>query len=97
MPTKRTRRTRQRRSESILTGALLCTLADPESLHISVGLEIAIGNPPFDQFEDTPEGIAQGVALLRKLWPQHREEAIAYCVRHYGLGHLPTLEKEKKQ
>jgi hypothetical protein len=86
MPTKRTRRLRQRRAGNVASPALIAALSEDLELAQIVRLERRIGNEPFNKLTEQ-----EGVALLHKLWPLHRKAAIARCIEWYGAAHRPTL------
>lgn len=91
MGSKRRYRLKGRKPGSAIFPDMLALLSEPGSLRIGVGLRIQIGNPPFDKLNDDEEGIATGIKMLRGLWPLHREEAIARCIKRFGAGRRPEL------
>jgi hypothetical protein len=91
MPTNR--RFRKKKQTGVITASpsTLAVLAEDGDLDAIVSLAIRIGNPPFDALSEDERGIAEGIAILRRLWPQHHKAATEYCIRRNGAGTRPEL------
>lgn len=70
----------RRKKRYEVTPAVINALGFPigDNIETVVRIQKRVANPPFDTLS-----IEEGVALLRRLWPQHREAAVKHCVEHF--------------
>jgi hypothetical protein len=91
MSTNRKVRMKKRRVATAATFSLIATLSEDGNLETIIRLAIRLGDVPFGELTEDKAGVAEGIAILHRLWPLHRAAAVARCIRRYGLGSRPAL------
>ena len=86
MGTKRQYRLKGRKPGSVASSAVLAWLAHESDLDTTARLACRMGTPPFDAMTKD-----EAVSEMHRLWPLHREAAIAACIKRCGAGYRPTL------